>query len=134
MKSKEKYCWTSGIMCFIWIRFDMLILILKILPSFHGILHHSLKKMITILMIFHSNCLINLAWILFLLSYMVFHSYPIKQNQSAKKGVYTLSTCSIHCKHLWREVKTGWMFSLNWFEFWLQRTENIGTLYIMDSR
>ena len=85
MKSKEKYCWTSGIMCFIWIRFDMLILILKILPSFHGILHHSLKKMITILMIFHSNCLINLVCILVILHAMVFLSYPLKQNKSAKK-------------------------------------------------
>ena len=131
MESIEKYCWTSGIMCFIWIRFDMLILVIQILPSFYGILHHSLKMIVTTCMIFHSNRLINLVCILVILHYTVFHSYPLKQNKSANKVVCTLSTCSIHCKHLWREVETWWMVSSNWFEFWLQIIENIGTFHIM---
>ena len=134
MESIEKYCWTSGIMCFIWIRFDMLILVLQILPSFYGILHHSLKKVVTIFMIFHSNCLINLVCILVIPHYIVFHSYPLKQNKSAKKGVHTLSTSSIPCNYLCREVETWWMVSSNWFEFWLQIIENIRTFHIMDSR
>ena len=129
MESIEKYCWTSGIMCFIWIRFDMLILVLQILPSFYGILHHSLKMIVTICMIFHSNRLINLVCILVILHYI-----PIKTKKSEKKGLYTLSTCSIHCNYLCREVETWWMVSSNWFEFWLQIIENIRTLYIMDSK
>ena len=105
MESIEKYCWTSGIMCFIWIRFDMLILVLQILPSFYGILHHSLKMIVTTCMIFHSNRLINLVCIL-----VILHYNPSKQKKVRKK-VYIpyLHALSIAIIYVEKLKHGGWL-------------------------